>query len=171
MSGAGTSREGLFRRVVDEHGEALWRITSGYADQEADRRDLHQDILLAVWKALPRFEARSTLKTFVYRIAYNRGLSHRASLGRSTHAPLGTTHIDGRPGPEETLEQGRRLQRLRKAVRELPPAQRQVVMLRLDGLSHREIADVVGISEGNAAVRLSRAKKTLERLLQPTETQ
>lgn len=169
MSDPAASREARFETVLDQFGEALWRITSGYADQDADRRDLHQDILVAIWRALPRFEGRSSLKTFVYRIAYNRGMSFRASLRRRSHSSLDQRQSDAGPGPEEDLEHRRRLELLRGAVRELPPAQRQVVMLRLDGLSHRQIAEVVGISEGNAAVRLSRAKKTLEQLLQPEQ--
>lgn len=167
MSDAAASREDLFSEVIDQFGDALWRATAGYADQDADRRDLYQDILVAVWRALSRFEGRSSLKTFVYRIAYNRGLSYRASLRRRSYSPLDHRQTDASPGPDESLERGRRLERLRAAVRELPAGQREVVMLRLDGLSHRQIAEVVGISEGNAAVRLSRAKKTLERLLHP----
>ena len=73
---------------MEEFGDALWRLTAGYASTEAERKDLHQDILAAIWQALGRFRQESSLRTFVYRIAHNRGVSHRAYERRRTHGSL-----------------------------------------------------------------------------------
>ena len=165
MSGPVQSRQELFDQVHRDYGEALNRIAACYVDQDADRLDLFQEILVAIWRALPRFEGRSSLKTFVYRIAYNRGASYRVASRRNRHSDLDMSISHPGPGPAESLQTARRRAWLRDSIRRLPMPLRQAVMLRVDGLSNQEIAQVVGISEGNVAVRLSRAKKALESLL------
>jgi RNA polymerase sigma-70 factor (ECF subfamily) len=73
--------------------------------------------------------------------------------------------VERRADPERMAAEGERRERLRTAVASLPLSLRQVVVLTFEGLSHREIADVVGISENNVAVRLTRARAALaERL-------
>jgi len=66
-----------FERVVQAHGPALWRLTAAHARTLADREDLYQEILTAVWQALPRFAGHAALTTYLHRIATNRGLSWR----------------------------------------------------------------------------------------------
>src|SRR6185295_11122801 len=65
-----------FDEVLREHRPALWRVIAVYAPPGAERDDLAQDVLLAVWQALPRFRRGSSPRTFILRIAHNRGLSH-----------------------------------------------------------------------------------------------
>lgn len=155
-------RRALFDEVVRDHGAALWRLTAGYAHSNEERKDLHQEILVAIWQALARFEGRSSLRTFVYRIAHNRGASHRAYEARRHHRAVDDLAIrDPGPTPDEQAEVRRRRQVLLAATRSLPTTLGQVLMLHLDGLSNREIAEVVGISTGNVAVRLTRARSAV----------
>ena len=170
MTAGSAGREGLFDRTMVEFGDALWRLTAGYASNEADRKDLFQDILVAIWKALDRFRQQSSLRTFVYRIGHNRGLSYRAYEKRRAHGPLDNVIIpDPRPDPHEVTEKNRRREVLQRAVRGLSPALRQPLMLHLDGLTNREIAEIVGITEGNVAVRLTRARKAVEQAVREGE--
>jgi len=76
-----------FDAFLRDHGPALWRVIANYAPPGAERDDLAQDVLLAVWQALPRFRAKSSPRSFVLRIAHNRGLSHawRRSTGSALH--------------------------------------------------------------------------------------
>jgi len=69
------------------------------------------------------------------------------------------------PDPERSLSIQQRHERLQRAVQDLPIGLRQVVVLALEGLSHAEIGDILGITENNVAVRLSRARTNLSRLL------
>lgn len=155
-------RRALFDEVVRDHGAALWRLTAGYAHSDEERKDLHQEILVAVWQALPRFGHRSSLRTFVYRIAHNRGTSHRAYEGRRRHRDIDDLSLpDPGPAPDEQAEVRRRRHVLLSATRSLPATLGQVLMLHLDGLSNGEIAEVVGISTGNVAVRLTRARSAV----------
>jgi RNA polymerase sigma factor (sigma-70 family) len=154
-----------FDRIVHVHGESLARVAWGYVDSAADHDDLMQDILLAVWLALPRFRNKSSERTFVFRIAHNRGCTFLAR--RRDHAPLrpDAPIADPRPGPDEDFDEARRRERLAAAVRTLPEAQRQAVLLRLEGLAIGEIAALQGTSDANVSVRLTRARDRLRNLL------
>ena len=170
MTAGGAERSRLFDRTVEEYGDALWRLTAGYASDEAERKDLHQDILMAIWQALGRFRQKSSLRTFVYRIAHNRGLSHRTYERRRTHGSLeGIVVPDPRPGPHEMAERSQRREVVRRAVRELSPALRQPLMLHLEGLTNPEISEIVGITAGNVAVRLTRARTAVGRAVRERE--
>jgi RNA polymerase sigma factor (sigma-70 family) len=74
--------------------------------------------------------------------------------------------VDPRPHPEEQVARTHQRDRLRSAIQRLPLAYRQVVMLTLEELPHAEIAEVLGITESNVAVRLNRARKALKEALE-----
>lgn len=151
-----------FEQVLAEHGAAIARVASAFERNPARRDELVQEMLLAIWQSLARFRGESSLKTFVLRIAHNRAvdhvLQHQRDLARD---PLDETVPDARANPEQQASLQQRSERLLEAVRELPLVQRELVTLALEGLSHDEIGTVLGISVGNVAVRLSRARKTL----------
>jgi RNA polymerase sigma factor (sigma-70 family) len=154
-----------FDRIVREHGDALSRVARGYVESAADHDDLMQDILVAIWRALPRFRAESSERTFVFRIAHNRGCTFVAR--RRDHDPLFDDDQipDPRPGVDEEIDRASERARLFAAVRRLPAGQRQAVMLRLEGFSVAEIAATQEITENNASVRLNRARARLRELL------
>src|SRR5579862_3731674 len=152
-----------FEDVVRTHGPALSRLAWGYADNGADHDDLVQDILVAVWTALPRFRGESQLRTWVFRIAHNRGRTFVARHRR--HDEVHESMPDPRPAPDEAYEQDRERDRLRAAIRKLPAAQREAVLMRLEGFSVPEIATVQATTENNVSVRLSRARDQLRELM------
>lgn len=152
-----------------EYGPALSRLAASYEPVITQREDLLQEIALAIWRALPRFRGECSERTFIYRIAHNRGLSH-AWRRHPVQQPLeeiveSQEPVDPRPQPEEQAAQQRQRIRLVAAIQLLPVAYRQIVTLVLEDLSHAEIADVLGISENNVAVRLNRARKALKAAL------
>ena len=158
-----------FDRIVRTYGEALSRVAWGYVDGAADHDDLLQDILVAIWQALPRFRGDASERTFVFRIAQNRGCTFVTR--RRHHEPLNDNAPipDPRPGPDEALDAARRRERLARAVRTLPEAQRQAVLLRLEGFSLGEIAALQATSEANVSVRLTRGRDRLRELLGGSE--
>jgi RNA polymerase sigma factor (sigma-70 family) len=166
----GESREERFDRVLRDYGPALSRLAFGYERVASAREELTQDIALAVWQALPHFRGECSERTFIYRIAHNRGLSHvckRQPLHESLAGlPEPLEPADPRPHPEQQAAISNQRDRLRTAIQGLPLAYRQVVMLMLEELSHAEIAGVLGITESNVAVRLNRARKALKQALE-----
>jgi RNA polymerase sigma factor (sigma-70 family) len=160
----GGELEARFDRVIRLHGPALRRLASAYARTRADAEDLFQEICFALWRALPGFRGECSERTFAFRIGHNRGLTFR-SRQRSVPEALSESLGDGAPGPDTLTARAIERDRLLTAVRRLPEPQRQVVLLSLEGLSHAEIGEVLGIAEGNVAVRLSRARKSLRDML------
>ena len=76
-AGVTENREARYLRLVSEHERAIRRMASSYERDAARRQDLVQDIWLALWQALPGFRGDSSERTFVFRIAHNRGVSHQ----------------------------------------------------------------------------------------------
>lgn len=167
MSAPAESRDDRCVRLLQEHDRALQRLVIGYERDPARRQDLVQDIWLAVWQALPRFRHDCSERTFVFRIAHNRAVSHIEHWQRRRTAPLDDDAPVAAAGldPEHSLSQQQRRERLQAAVQELPLGLRQVVVLTLEGLTNAEVADIVGISDNNVAVRMTRARAELTRLL------
>ena len=161
------SRDDRCVRLLHEHDRPLRRLVASYERDPSRQQDLVQDIWLAVWQALPRFRGECSERTFVFRIAHNRAVSHVDHWQRRRADPLeeDAPVPAPQPDPEHTLSQQQRHDRLQSAVQVLPIGLRQVVVLTLEGLTHAETAEIIGISENNVAVRLTRARAALSRLL------
>jgi RNA polymerase sigma factor (sigma-70 family) len=161
--------EEQFDRIMQEYGPAMSRLAASYERVASRREELVQEIALAIWQALPHFRGECSMRTFIYRIAHNRSLSH-ALRRQPAHDPLHDLPESGepsdpRPHPEEQAAQTHQRARLMSAIRSLPVTHRQMIMLMLEDLSHAEIAGVLGITENNVAVRLSRARNALKEAL------
>ncbi|MHB1328914.1 MAG: RNA polymerase sigma factor [Gemmatimonadales bacterium] len=156
--------EQQFERIVQLHGPALRRLALAYGRTTADGDDLFQEICFAIWRSLPTFRGECSERTFAFRIGHNRGLTHR-SRRRPEPVELDEAARDERPGPDAIVVAATERDRLLDAIRQLGDGHRQVVLLSLEGLSHGEIGEVLGISENNVAVRLSRARKELRAIL------
>jgi RNA polymerase sigma factor (sigma-70 family) len=153
--------------IVLTYEPALRRLAASYEANPAQREDLVQDMLLALLRALPRFRGESSERTFVYRVAQNRALSHLLRRPPASEELIKAhAEVDPRPGPEELATESQRRDKLLAALRLLPLAPRQILVLALEGLSLRETAEILGISENNAAVRLSRARASLREALE-----
>jgi RNA polymerase sigma factor (sigma-70 family) len=157
---------GALDDLLARYEPALRRLAASYERDPALREDLVQEILLALFRALPTWRRECSERTFVYRVAHNRALSHLArrrlafdDLDRAASVP------DPAPLPEAIAAAGQQHEALLAALRRLPVAQRQLLTLALDDLTPREIADVLGITENNVAVRLTRARAALRELL------
>jgi RNA polymerase sigma factor (sigma-70 family) len=167
------SLERQFERILGEHGAAISRLAYSYEAVAGIREELAQEIALAIWQALPHFRGDCSERTFVFRIAHNRGLTH-VSRRRPAQQSLDDLEeadepMDPRPHPDEQLAQINQRKRLESAVQSLPVAHKQMIVLTLEGLSHAEIGEVLGITENNVAVRLTRARKALKEMMGVTQ--
>jgi RNA polymerase sigma-70 factor, ECF subfamily len=165
----GDAHEALFRKWIGERGGMVWKVARAYTRTAEDCQDLAQEILLQVWRSLPQFEGRSSESTWCYRVALNTALAWRRNEGRrqARQQPLievEDTAAIGSSGVENS-EQREAVERLYAAIRELSKTDAALVLLYLDDLSYRQMAEVLGISESNVGVKLMRAKKMLGELL------
>lgn len=169
--GGAASGEGppsaLFDKVVAEHTAMISRIALAYEADPALRRELVQDIMLAVWGSLPRFRGDSSLRTFVARIAYNRSITHVArSVRRPRSSPLSDDFASQDPLPDEVASRNQLKARMLEVIQTLPLAQKQAIILCLEDFSFREIGKAMGISAHAAQMRCQRAKTALKAALE-----
>lgn len=157
--------ERIYDQVWGEFGASLGRLAFSYESEVQAREDLLQEIRLAIWMALPRFRGDSSLRTFVFRIAHNRALTHVWRRKRAGISEEPQDIPDPRSSPEADTMQRVDQSRLVEAIRLLPIPFRQILTLALEDFSHAEIAAILGISENNVAVRMNRARKQLRERL------
>lgn len=158
--------EQRYDRLLREHGAALRRVAASYERDAAKRDDLVQEIALALWRALPDFRGDCSERTFVFRIAHNRSLTHVWRRKAGSEQPLDQLEVvDPSEGPEAQAVSRQRRERLLLAIRGLALIHRQVLTLQLEELTQAEIGSVLGVSENAVAVRLSRARQALREAL------
>jgi RNA polymerase sigma-70 factor (ECF subfamily) len=150
-------RNAAFALLVKTHGPRLARVARSYARGE-ERRDLLQEIWLQVWRGLANWRGDAALSTWAYRVALNTAVSHVRRAVRRPEAPL--LEPAETPGAD-TTESERRL--LEDFLASLGDADRAAMLLYLEGLSHDEIAEVMGATPGAVGVRLSRLKAAYKR--------
>ena len=159
----------VFESWVRQHGGLILRVARAYTAAEEDRQDLAQEILLQLWCSLPRFQGRAKESTWIYRVALNTALAWRRADSRRRQRFTPLLEVEDVPAAEAEgrarLDHEETLARLYAAIRALPKVDAALVMLHLDGLSYRETAEVLGISESNVGVKLTRARKALAELM------
>lgn len=139
-----------FDALIDQHRDRLTRIARQYAGP-SDWQDLLQEIAVAIWRGLPSFEGRSSTSTWIYRVAVNCALQYvrgrRPTTEPLLHEPVGAT---GARDPLALLDE---------FLARLDPVNRAVLLLDLEGLHREEIGEVLGLSPGAVAVRMTRLKQ------------
>ena len=159
------SREDLYEEAARTHGAALDRLARAYEADPESRRDLLQDIHLALWRSFENFDGRCSLRTWIYRVGHNVASSHVASDRRARSRRLISLDdvdvADSKGDIEKSAERSLAMDRLMILVRELKPVDRQLVLLFLEGVDAEGIGEVTGMSPGNVATRIHRIKNIL----------
>ncbi len=155
-----TQRQAIFDDWLRDHVGLVLRIVRAYAFTPHDREDLLQEIALQMWNSIPRFRGESKVTTWIYRVALHSGLSwsQRERTHKDARQPLAEPGHVPAPPP---VDLDPRLEWIYAQIAKLEPVERSLILLQLDGLSYREIAETLGISEGHVGVKLSRIKRAL----------
>lgn len=167
-----------FEALVERYRERVWRLAFHHLRDREEARDAAQDVFVRAWQALPEFRGQSAFYTWLFRITVNVAtdrLRQRAARGRAFGAepvPEGEwerlMRAESEAGPEAAAARAEQRERLRRALDALPPHHRTIIMLSdLEGLSYREIADVLAIPMGTVMSRLHNARKRLRAALGP----
>lgn len=166
-----------FARLVETYSGVIYRLAVKMLDNPQDAEDVLQETFIKAYKALPNFDGRSSPSTWLYRIATNEALMvlrKRQQPSVSIDEPLETTGIEQEPLqitdwcclPEDELMSTEAQAYMNEAVEGLPPNLRVVFLLRdIEGLSTRETAEVLDLSETAVKTRLSRARLRLREML------
>lgn len=171
-----------FGELVDRYHQSMVRVASSFVPSRSVAEEVVQDTWLGVVKGLPRFEGRSSLKTWIFRILVNRARTAGAREPRTVGLDTGDGLDAGRFTPQgawreppevwsddivERLAAPAMAARIRQALVELPDTQREVVTLRdVEGLTSSEVCDLLDISEGNQRVLLHRGRSRVRAMLE-----
>ena len=150
-----------FLEVIEAQKRTIYKVCYIYANNQDDLNDLFQETVLNLWKSFPRYRGDSKLVTWVYRIAMNTCITFlRRSGTRPQTIPL-TVDMAQIAADEGTAAQ---LQELYKLINQLGRLERALILLWLEEQSYQEMADILGISKANVAVKLNRVKKKLKKM-------
>jgi RNA polymerase sigma-70 factor (ECF subfamily) len=179
--------ESAFRSLVREYGPSMLRVARMYVGSQAVAEEVVQEAWVAVLNGIDRFEGRSSLKTWIFRILTNiaktRGQREGRSVPFSSLAPddAGEPAVDpdrfaenghwaSRPrsfGPEERLLADETMAVVEAAIAALPPSQAIVISMRdVDGFTAEEARNALDISETNQRVLLHRARSKVRQALE-----
>ncbi len=157
----------LFEGWLAQHAAILHHVANGFA-AGTDRADLMQELLLALWRAVPAFRGGAQVSTFVYRVAHNAALTWRRTEKNHRQRVERFEALQAPPSPATSGEAREReaLEHVYGAIRELPPLDRSLILLHLDGVAYADIAALHGLSESNVGARLTRLKQKLATTLE-----
>lgn len=162
---------GAFRVLYDNYRGQLYNLAYYTLKDSQQAEDTLQSIFLKIYRGLPGYRFESSFKTWAYRIAVNEAKNQLRN--RKNELPLtvitGTfQEMNEAPGPDQEQVLQQREAIVKRALMELTPKLRTVIVLKyVDGLSYDEIATVLDCSAGTVASRLNRALEKLEALLAP----
>jgi len=164
------SKEEKFNAIVSENSERIRNICRYYNSNAEDQKDMYQEVLVNIWKSLDSFRGDSALSTWVYRVAVNTSLTftgkafrHMKLIVNSETANLNSILDD--ENLNKKLEQEQLLERMQSELNQLSVIDKALISLMLEGLSMKEIAEVIGITEPNVKVKIHRVKSHLKEKL------
>ncbi|MDO5978471.1 RNA polymerase sigma factor [Flavivirga spongiicola] len=149
-----------FLKIIHKHQALIHKVCNIYRDSKEDKEDLFQEITYQLFRAYPKFEGRSKVTTWMYRIALNTAM---ASFRKARIIISKVKEIPELPLEEKHESINR--ERLFSGIRQLDDAEKAIISLYLDGVDHSEIADIMGITKNNVGVRLNRIKNKLKTLI------
>jgi RNA polymerase sigma-70 factor (ECF subfamily) len=161
-----------FGQMLEAHQGIVFKVARTYCRSREDRRDLEQEIVEQLWRSFRSYDPRRAFATWAYRVALNVAISFaRKSSLRQRHTapfeladePLGEPFGGpfGEPFDDAQRDEDERIVVLKRLFAALEPLDRALLLLYLDEHSHREIAEILGITETNVATKVSRLKQRL----------
>ena len=153
-----SAKEKQFEELVKQYKRTIYSVCYMFSRDKEEINDLFQEILVRLWLGFDQFEHRSSVNTWVYRIALNTALnSDKRAKRRPQTVPL-STDIDPYDPQDTSLEQIRQLYAL---IHQLDVMDRGLVLLWLEGIGYDEIAAIMGITVANVGIKLHRIKEKL----------
>ena len=147
-----------FTAMVREHKDTIYMVCYMFSKDNAEVEELYQEILINLWRSLPSFEGRSSVRTWIWRISLNTCVSIDRKKRRREKLPL-DMDIDLYNDSDRDTKQ---IKLLHERINRLGPFDRAIILLWLENMSYEEIGAIVGISEKNVSVRLYRIKEQLK---------
>jgi len=159
-----SSFQDIFYELIEENKGQILRICHAYSRDSDEKKDLFQEVMIAIWKSLPSFEGRASASTWIYRITLNTCMRSRLKLDRhqTNHIKLSSVHFDTIPEKgDDQKEKQILLARMHTCIQQLKDTEKNIVILFLEEIHYKEIASITGVTENYVAVHMKRIKGKL----------
>lgn len=157
-------KEHEFLTRIEKHKGILYKVSKMYMDTTDDQQDLFQEIICQLWKSYDSFRNESQFSTWMYRVAINTAIVFLKKEKRKVDKyEIPSENIKDEEDDSHIKES--QLDHFYKAVQKLEKIDKAIIFYQLEGFSHKEIGANLGISEGNARVKLNRAKEKLKEII------
>lgn len=159
-----------FNEINNKHADAIKRICGGYEFNDQRAEELYQEVMTSIWQSLSNFRNECSLKTWSYRVAYNKCISHTIKESKKNETSLNSIE-----DIEDLLSSGEfdrqivnknLLERIKDILKNTRPIDREVFLLFLEGESGKEIAAISGLTENNVSTKISRVKKVISSIME-----
>lgn len=158
------SKQKEFSQLIKGNQGLIIKVSRLYTNSLEDEQDLFQEIVLQLWRSYDSFKGNSKISTWMYRVALNTAITlFRKKKKSPLTSELDEVHFEYEQ--EQDDEKQAQISLLYKVIKLLPNVERAIVMMYLDDISYKEIAETLGITEVNARVKMNRLKKTLKELM------
>ncbi len=159
-------KERLFREILTEHRDKIYRICAAYLYEKNKVDDLFQDVLVTIWMSLDRFDNKASLTTWLYRVTMNTTITFnkKSQKHRSLFTHKMPPELIDECEPSDEAERQQRIDKLLRCIQKLRQEERLIISFVLEGLAYKEIAAIVGMSTSHVGVKINRIKKKLLRL-------
>lgn len=157
------NKNDLFISVIESHKGILYKIANSYCKDSEDRNDLIQEIIIQLWKSFENYNDQYKYSTWIYRIALNVAISfYRKENRRKEIANPITDSILNFAETSSTNDAENNINLLQQFISELKELDKALMLLYLEEKNHKEIAEIIGISETNVATKIGRIKTSLK---------
>ena len=156
-------KEKEFLEKIEKHKGMIFKISKMYLENQEDREDLFQEIILQLWKSYQALEGQSQFSTWLYRVSLNTAITFLKRDKKRTDKNELHENIDIED--EQNTDKELQTEFLYKAVQELNPIEKALIFLFLEGQNHKQISENMGITEVNARVKLNRTKEKLQQII------
>jgi RNA polymerase sigma-70 factor (ECF subfamily) len=156
-------KKDIFLSVIETNKGIIYKIANSYCKDPEDRKDLFQEIVSQLWKSFDNYDNQYRYSTWIYRVALNVAISfYRKENRRKVISSLLSEGVFSLIDFNESNEMESNLRLLQQFIQELKDLDKALMLLYLEEKSHREIAEIIGISETNVATKIGRIKLLLK---------
>ena len=157
--------ETKFVALLDEHQNIIHKICRLYTNNEVEHEDLFQEISIQLWRSYNRFEGKSKFSTWMYRVGLNTAITlYRKEKKRLNTQPL-NDQFTAIAQEEYNTQVDEQMAWLYQKIKDFSEIDKALVLLYLEDKRYDEIAETLGISAGNARVKMNRIKERLKKML------
>lgn len=152
----------MFLELVEENKKLIYKVSHMYCNNQIDKVDLFQEIIVSLWKGFPLFKSNSKVSTWVYRVSINTAISWNKDFVKSKNHIEYTNMV---PQFQDISTDDELFEQLYSAIGNLGKLDKAIILLLLDGYSYDEISEMIGLTKTNVATKISRIKLKLKHQL------